>query len=135
MNEDLVRYRLERSAEALEDAKILLDQKRLHATVNRLYYSMFYAVVALLETQDLKSSKHSGVRALFNQHFVKTKSISKESGDFYGVMYTNRQKGDYVEYTEFTEAHVKGFFTECGLRLDEIRTRINEIMALCSDEK
>jgi uncharacterized protein len=128
MNEDLIHHRLERSAEALKDAEILLSEKRLHATVNRLYYSMFYAVVALLDTKGLGSSKHSGVLAMFNQNFVNTGSVSKEAGDFYGTMFATWQKDERAEHTEFADGQVEEYFAECGLRLNEMRTIIYEIM-------
>ncbi|WP_176237898.1 HEPN domain-containing protein [Candidatus Hakubella thermalkaliphila] len=78
VNRDLIRYRLEKARETLEDAELLLSQNRLSSAVNRLYYSLFYGVLALLETKGLASSKHAGVRALFNQHFVKDNIVSKE---------------------------------------------------------
>jgi uncharacterized protein (UPF0332 family) len=39
---------------------------------------MFYEVLALLHTKNLSSSKHTGVRALFNEHFVKAGIVPKE---------------------------------------------------------
>lgn len=121
MNEDLIRYRLDRAQEAVDDAGYLLADNRLRAAVNRLYYSMFYAVVALLETEGYKSSKHSGVRSLFNQHFVKTGVVSREAADFYGLLFKNRHKGDYVDYSEFSEEKVKEYQEKCVLYVAEIR--------------
>jgi len=73
--EELITYRRERAKEALEDARILLSAKRYYSAVNRIYYAMFYEVVSLLLTKELSSSKHSGVRAYFNEHFVKTGKV------------------------------------------------------------
>ena len=39
------------------------------SAVNRAYYAVFYAASALLVTQGLARSKHSGVIAAFRQHF------------------------------------------------------------------
>lgn len=47
---ELIKYRLMRAREALDDAKILLDNNRLFSSVNRIYYAMFYAVSSLLLT-------------------------------------------------------------------------------------
>ena len=76
MKPELVRYRLERAEESLQETAVLIAAGRTKGAVNRLYYSMFYAVTALLETGDFSSSKHSGVRALFNQHYVKPGVVS-----------------------------------------------------------
>ena len=44
------RLRLEQAQEVLEDAKFLLDSNRgTLSAVNRCYYAMFYAVLALLQ--------------------------------------------------------------------------------------
>lgn len=120
MNRDLIIYRFERSTEAIEDAEYLFKDNRLRATVNRLYYSMFYVVVALLETAGYSSSKHSGIRALFNQHFIKTGIVSEDAGDMYGILYTNRHKGDYVDFTEFTPDKVKDFLEKTHKHVAEI---------------
>lgn len=60
----LVAYRLRRSHEALEEARLLADHGHSNAAVNRLYYACFYAVSALLSSRGLSSARHSGVRSL-----------------------------------------------------------------------
>jgi uncharacterized protein (UPF0332 family) len=47
-SDDLIIYRMSRAKETLQDAELLADGKRWNACVNRLYYSCFYAVSALL---------------------------------------------------------------------------------------
>lgn len=81
--EAVVAYRLERAREALEDARLLAGSGRWNACVNRLYYACFYAVSGLLLQQGLSSSKHTGIRGLFNLNFVRTgrfpKSLARTS--------------------------------------------------------
>ena len=107
MNEDLIRYRREKSKETLEDAYILFRAGRLFSALNRIYYALFYEVMALLLTKDLSSARHTGVRALFNEHFVRTGKVSVESGRFFSRMYDFRQKGDYADFVQFEEAKIK----------------------------
>lgn len=128
MNPDLVQYRLDRAEEALKDAELLLSENRLISTVNRLYYGMFYAVIALLETNDLSSSKHTGVRALFNQHFVKTGVISNQAGSLFNMLFNDRHKGDYSDYVDFTWEQVNEHDKNCRKCVDEIRLKTYEIM-------
>jgi hypothetical protein len=105
MNEtdELVIYRLERANSTLDDARLLLDKGKLNSAINRLYYACFYAVLALLQTKNLSSSKHMGVLSLFSKEFVKTGIIPKEQGRFYRKLFEYRQEGDYVDFTEFTQ--------------------------------
>jgi uncharacterized protein (UPF0332 family) len=69
--EDLIKYRLEKADQTLDDAKLLANAKRWNPCVNRLYYACFYAVSALLAQNEFSSSKHTGIRSLFNLNFVK----------------------------------------------------------------
>lgn len=113
MDATLIRYRIERSKEMLKDAETLLAGGSLISAVNRMYYCMFYAVVALLKTGNMSSSKHSGVRAMFNQHFVKTGIVPKEIGKFYEKIFNERQEGDYIDYSEFTTDQVQDYLDKC----------------------
>jgi len=67
----LIRYRLEQAQVALDDAKFLLDGNRSpQSIINRSYYAMFYAALALLQKIGKVPSKHSGVISLFDIEFV-----------------------------------------------------------------
>jgi uncharacterized protein (UPF0332 family) len=67
----LVACRLEQAEESLEAARTLLDKGLIRPSVNRAYYAMFYAVLALLARGKQETSKHSGAIALFDRDFVK----------------------------------------------------------------
>ena len=107
----LIRYRIERAHEILSDAKVLIDDNRLLSAVNRLYYATFYAIQALLLTKNLSSAKHSGVRSLFQQKFVKEGIIPKELGYFYNQLFKNRQKSDYEDYVHFDKEQVNKWYS------------------------
>ena len=47
----LIGYRLEQAEESLEAADILLQKELIRPSVNRAYYAMFYAVMALLAVE------------------------------------------------------------------------------------
>ena len=67
--EALARYRLEQAGESLNEAKFLLSGKQSpRSIINRAYYAMFYAILALLIYEPYSSSKHSGVLSYFNRH-------------------------------------------------------------------
>ncbi len=104
---DLIKYRREKAAKTLEDASTLFDTGSFFSTVNRIYYALFYEVTALLLTRNLSSAKHSGIRSMFNEHFVKTGIVDVEIGKFFSRMFDFRQKGDYADFIEFKEAEVK----------------------------
>ena len=75
----------------------MLETHHVHGAANRIYYACFYAVTALLLMKNLSSHKHSGVMALFNQHFVRTGFIPKHLGQFYSEVFDRRIESDYAD--------------------------------------
>jgi len=60
-----IRLLLNRSHEDIEAAELLVNGGKYRAALSRAYYAMFYAVTALLLTQNIRRKRHSGVRAAF----------------------------------------------------------------------
>ena len=104
---ELISYRLQRAREALEAARLLLQQHHLYGCVNRLYYGCFYAVCALLLTKGLSSAKHTGVRALFNKHWIGKGILPRAMGAFYGMLFDARLDADYADMAELADAKVQ----------------------------
>lgn len=104
---DLIKHRLARAREAHEEAILMQQQGHWNACVNRLYYSCFYAVTALLAKEGFSSSKHSGVRSLFNQHFVKSGMVDRKQGSLFNQLFEERQEGDYIDYVSFDKDTVE----------------------------
>lgn len=76
-NPDIIAYWISRSDETMKEASLLFDNDFYNATINRLYYSAFYAVSALLLQYNHYSKSHSGLKTLFNLHFIKSGSLMK----------------------------------------------------------
>jgi len=94
--EILVRHRLEQALEALEDAKYLIDGNRSpQSIVNRSYYAMFYAALALLQKISKAPSKHSGVISLFDKEYVMKGIFEKEISKDFHKAFELRQSIDY----------------------------------------
>jgi len=108
--EDLIKYRLLRARDTFEDAQILAERNKWNSTINRLYYSAYYAIMALLLNSDLKPTTHNGVKSNFTEHFIKTNKISKELGKIYSQLFTWRQKGDYDDMFDFNRDKVMPYF-------------------------
>jgi uncharacterized protein (UPF0332 family) len=94
--EVLISYRLEQAQTALDDAKYLLEgQRSPQGIINRSYYAMFYAAIALLQKIGKIPSKHAGFISLFDTEFVKKGIFPKElSRDFHRA-FELRQVSDY----------------------------------------
>ena len=101
-------------------------EKHWNTCANRLYYSCFYAVLALLEKHGFASSKHTGVKSFFNQHFIKTGKISKEQGKLYNNLFDARQEGDYIDFVYFDADIVEPWFPKVKDFIAIITNLINE---------
>ena len=64
--EDLIKYRIARAKDTLDDAQLLADNGKWNSAINRLYYAAYYAVIALLLNADLKPTTHNGVKSNFS---------------------------------------------------------------------
>ena len=105
--ETLIHYRLCRAQESLDDARLLAEANRWNACVNRLYYSCFYAVSALLVRDGLSSSRHTGVRSLLNRHYVRAGKVPRDLARVYNDLFERRQEGDYADFVRFQAAQVR----------------------------
>lgn len=123
---ELIRYRTARSHEALEEARLLLTNGHLHTAANRIYYACFYVASALLLGEGLSSPKHSGVRALFDRHWIKTGRIPKELGRSYRRFYEMRQKGDYADFAAFDAADIRLRLAEAESFVRAITEKVRE---------
>ena len=103
----LIEYRLQRSCEALDEARIMAREGHWNTCVNRLYYACFYAANALLLARGLSSSKHGGVKALFNREWIRPGMVKLEHGRLYNHLFNARQEGDYVDLLRFGEDEVR----------------------------
>ncbi|MGD0826819.1 MAG: HEPN domain-containing protein [Desulfobaccales bacterium] len=92
----LVKYRLEQAQTALEDGKFLLEGGRSpQSIVNRAYYAMFYAALALLQQIGKVPSRHTGVISLFDTEFVVKGIFPKELSRDFHKTFELRQIFDY----------------------------------------
>ena len=105
--EALIRYRLERAQESLDDARLLADAESWNTCVNRLYYSCFYAVSALLVRDGRSSSRHTGVRSLFNRYYVRTGVVARDLARLFNDLFERRQESDYADFVRFQADQVR----------------------------
>ena len=96
-------YRIDEAEETLADAKALLESGRSpRSVVNRSYYAMFYAVLALLIAEDIehKTSKHSGIIAIFDKAIIHAGRLDRDYSRMLHRMFDTRQECDYKEFVQ-----------------------------------
>jgi len=104
----LIKYRLEQAKTALEDGKFLLNGGRsTQSVVNRAYYAMFYAALALLQRIGKVPSKHTGVISIFDVEFVAKGIFPKELSKSFHRAFELRQVSDYKSYESISNEKAK----------------------------
>jgi uncharacterized protein (UPF0332 family) len=125
--EELLRYRMEQAHETLREAEILLNESALRGAINRAYYAMFYALLALLATKRLGTSKHSGALALFDREFVKTGVFSRELSRALRLAFERRQTHDYGEMTQVNRQVAEETLTDARAFVAAIESHLRSV--------
>ncbi|MGV8122939.1 MAG: HEPN domain-containing protein [Candidatus Xenobiia bacterium LiM19] len=119
---ELARYRIMQADESIKEAHYLLSAgMSLRSVLNRVYYAMFYAVLAILIYEPYSSSKQSGVISYFNRRFIKEGIFPKSIGETFQDAFELRQDGDYKEFFELPEDKVVDILTKSEHFIEEIR--------------
>lgn len=106
-NIELIKYRIEQADASIEEARVLMDKgMSLRSVMNRLYYAMFYSVLALLQEKQLGTAKHMGAISLFDKEFIKNSTFDKNLSKTLHRAFELRQKGDYMEQVEVTQSDI-----------------------------
>jgi len=127
----LALHRLQQAKESVEEARYLLEgEKSPRSVANRIYYGMFYAVLALLIYEPYSSSRHSGVLSYFNKRFVKGGFFSESMGRSLNEAFELRQRGDYREYFEMTREQVEPLLDKAAEFVASVRKYLYENVGL-----
>lgn len=121
---DYINYRIDKANEIFDDAKLLAQNARWNSCVNRLYYSAFHLVSALLALHDVSAESHNGIKTQFFRYFVKTNKISQEDGKLYAHLFDWRQESDYTDFIDFDKQTVLPLLNE----VEELNQDLKELI-------
>lgn len=123
---DLVKYRLERADMTLATARLLIDGKDWFGAANRLYYAVYQAVSALMTQEDIRIKSHSGAKAMFELHFIKTGKVESRWGKLYVRLSDARHESDYAAFSTFDENDIVPLLPQTQEFIDVIKRLINQ---------
>ena len=104
--ETIFSYRMRQTEETLAEAVRMLETGfSPRSIVNRSYYAMFYAVLALFIHFGTphKTSKHSGVIGIFNKEFIHTGKLDARFAKMFYDLFDERMELDYRDFAEVSE--------------------------------
>lgn len=126
IKQDYIEYRIQTAKETLNAAKLLADNSHWNSAINRLYYTCFYAISALLYKYDINSNSHAGLKHQFTLHFIKTGLIEKDLGRVFVQLFDWRQKGDYGDFYNFDKEKTVPLINPVETLLEKVESLIND---------
>lgn len=78
-------------------------------------------ISALLVKDGYTATKHSGIKALFNRHYVKTGVVSKDKGRLYNRLFDLCQEGDYIDFVSLDRETVEPLVSATEAFVETIR--------------
>jgi uncharacterized protein (UPF0332 family) len=88
---------LKRASFSIKAAEDLFTGGFFDFVASRAYYAAFYAATALLLSDDMEFTKHSGLIAAIHQQYVKKGKLETEHGKNLNWLFELRGVGDYGE--------------------------------------
>jgi len=128
IKQDYIDYRILSAKETLKAAKLLAENSHWNSAINRLYYTCFYAISALLYKYDINANSHAGLKHQFTLHFIKTGLIEKSLGQVFVQLFDWRQKGDYGDFYDFDKEKTLPLF-------NPVETLLGKVESLIKDKK
>jgi uncharacterized protein (UPF0332 family) len=116
----IVRERMAEARETLIEAETLLAKDLRRGVINRSYYAMFYAVLALAASKGQAISKHTHAIAFFDKEFVRKGVFPKEISRSLHFGFEDRQTRDYGEIWEIDRADIDAAFQDAKNFVDAI---------------
>ena len=122
---ELIKYRLDQAVETIEDVRILIENNRFRAAINRIYYGMFYSLLALGIKNEFETSKHAQLIGWFNKSYINEGLIDTKYGKIINKAFNRRTKGDYDIYIDFDKDTVIEMYNEMQDFIAKIKKYIN----------
>ncbi|MCL2766567.1 MAG: HEPN domain-containing protein, partial [Peptococcaceae bacterium] len=94
---DYALWRLNRSADDLDTARICYDAGKYDAAANRAYYSVYHAIRAVLALDNIERSKHSGNISYYREYYLSTDIFDRTHSKTIKKAEALRNTADYMD--------------------------------------
>ncbi|MFT3751572.1 MAG: HEPN domain-containing protein [Paludibacter sp.] len=122
----LVTYRVQRSKETLREAELMLHEGFINGALNRMYYSAYYIVIALLIQNGISTQTHAGAKQMLGLHFVLTEKLSIKISNMYSTLFEKRHSSDYDDFVLYDKEMVESLYPQVVEFINVIETLINK---------
>ena len=125
--EELSRYRIQEAKDSLKVAEHCLKRRTVQRdSINRSYYTAFYAIKAVLALGTIDFKRHKDVVAYFNKEYVATGIFSRELGRKLGMLKQLREKSDYDDFYIASKEQAQEQFDTAKYTIENIEQYLKE---------
>lgn len=93
--EALVALYWNKSASTFDELENAIQNEKWNMAANRMYYSLFHAVTALLVKDGHQVSSHRGIKGALGLNYVATGLIDVDEARVFAQLATLRERADY----------------------------------------
>ena len=122
----LVHYRIEQAKDSVETVILLIENGKYSAAVNRIYYGMFYMLLAVAAREGFETSKHQQLIGWFNKTFIKEELLPKRYGSIISKVFKSRKICDYEAFVEISKDEVMKLFNDMKNFIQVIEDYLND---------
>lgn len=108
----LIKEEITIAEKRLKAAKLLLKANMLEDAINRIYYSLYYAAKAMLNSIGYDVKTHSGLISEFTLRLVKEGLVSKKYGKILRNAFEKRESSDYSIGAIFEKEEVENLLND-----------------------
>lgn len=121
----IVKYRLEKSNIAIQEAEKVSEIGLWNIAANRMYYALFYISTAILIKKGLTAHTHAGVIAMIGLNLVQSGLLSTDDMRLMRKMFSLRQEGDYEDFIEVSGDEIHHYLPEVKQLLAKMEALIS----------
>lgn len=118
--------RLQQAEECISDAEYCITNNRLTMATNRVYYGMFYAMLALGVLKQFETSKHIQLIGWFNKNFIHSGLLPSHFGRMVKKAFEARTGSDYEINEVPNKATLEIMFADMKTFISTIKVWIEE---------
>lgn len=118
----IIEYRIQKSDDTFIEAKDNAVLKHWNLTANRLYYSLFHLVNALMVKSGYNIKSHAGLITVLGKEFVLNGMLTKEDAKLSSRLLNMRNAGDYDDMFDWEEEDIMPLFPKVEALLLKLKT-------------
>lgn len=123
---ELIKIRTKKAKATIKGVKLLIESDYISFAMNRIYYSGFYIVSALVLLDGKSFTKHYQLIGYSNKTYLKTDIIERKLGSILNSAFERRNLIDYDDYFSITKSEVNKYYSQMKKFIKIIEQLINQ---------